>query len=366
MGISQIGSTTTLYPVSSLTLTGSTTQSRCTTATVSDTGKIAKSSACTTSSATVLYGSSQSVAKVIVSSTALSSCSTPTSCKTVISCKTPSSCKTITSCETPSSCRTISSCTTPSASITQYPADRHTGYLTTEQLIEIPYWDAIGYREIHAADFLSQELYEFYKDIIYISDFEAEHSGKYSFIFNEIEINVEKDRNIKEQSEKEEKKRELNPGQAYFHEVGHAMDDFMSDWGTISNKSKYDFYGALKKDFENAINRVIRYSKPQRKFDSIVDDIINRGIDCGLEDIICGFGVKNGYDVESKFKYCHRNKDNSVDTEYYTKENIQKEAFAHFFEAGMDCDTSRMDKIKEYFPTAVEIYHKMIRDAIYE
>ena len=49
---------------------------------------------------------------------------------------------------------------------------------------------------------------------------------------------------------------------------------------------------------------------------------------------------------------------------YYNKNSIAKEAFAHFFEAGMSADTTKLDYIKEIFPSAYQEYQKMIQDEL--
>ncbi len=52
------------------------------------------------------------------------------------------------------------------------------------------------------------------------------------------------------------------------------------------------------------------------------------------------------------------------DSDYYTEDSIAKEAFAHFFEAGMSDTSIKLDYIKEVFPNAYEEYVKMIKEEL--
>lgn len=49
---------------------------------------------------------------------------------------------------------------------------------------------------------------------------------------------------------------------------------------------------------------------------------------------------------------------------YYTKESMSKEAFAHFFEAGMSNTDDKINYIKEIFPNAYNEYLKIAQDEV--
>jgi len=98
MTVNTVGSTTTLYPVTSSLATSTSTgiignnATSSTSAGVSTTSVAAKSSSATasiTSSTTLVYGSASSTAKTVVSCTTPSACVTPSSCTTPSACTTP-------------------------------------------------------------------------------------------------------------------------------------------------------------------------------------------------------------------------------------------------------------------------------------
>ena len=158
-------------------------------------------------------------------------------------------------------------------------------------------------------------------------------------------------------------------GQAYFHEVGHAVDDFIDGFGNASNDNSYDFYEALQEDFEKCLKDVIKSNNcnKQEAYDSIIESVCSDIYYLGLQDILCGLAVKNDLKVEGRgiyYNHVTRNEDESEDYSYYTKKHIEREAFGHFFEAGMDYNTKNLQEIKKYFPTAYEMYHKMLSDDI--
>ena len=49
---------------------------------------------------------------------------------------------------------------------------------------------------------------------------------------------------------------------------------------------------------------------------------------------------------------------------YYSRRNTPIEAFAHFFEAGMNADPTKLNYIKEIFPSAYKEYQRMIKDEL--
>ena len=98
MTVNTVGSTTTLYPVTSSVVASTSTgiignnATSSTSAGVSTTRVAAKSSSATaniTSSTTLVYGSASSTAKTVVSCTTPSACVTPSSCTTPSACTTP-------------------------------------------------------------------------------------------------------------------------------------------------------------------------------------------------------------------------------------------------------------------------------------
>ena len=49
---------------------------------------------------------------------------------------------------------------------------------------------------------------------------------------------------------------------------------------------------------------------------------------------------------------------------YYSEMNIENEAFAHFFEAGMSYKPQKLLYILEVFPNAYDRFNEMIKDEI--
>ncbi len=98
MTVNTVGSTTTLYPITSSVAASTSTgtigsnATSSTSAGISTTSVVAKSSSATaniTSSTTLVYGSASSTAKTVVSCTTPSACVTPSSCTTPSACTTP-------------------------------------------------------------------------------------------------------------------------------------------------------------------------------------------------------------------------------------------------------------------------------------
>ena len=134
---------------------------------------------------------------------------------------------------------------------------------------------------------------------------------------------------------------------ALFHEVGHGLDAAYGDISVL-----HPFKAALQKDFDDVVNSYCKYynigkdeafveiseSLKEDKFHSISD--------------LCG-GLSDNKCVG---RYRHK-KD-------YWKNNLgalEKEAFAHFYEATIRNDADKLDAIKQMFPSAYRVFEDMLR-----
>lgn len=118
----------------------------------------------------------------------------------------------------------------------------------------------------------------------------------------------------------------------------------------------YDFYDKLNQD----LNKYIEEIKEENGFSNNKDaysylsqwlweDEDNKN---GVSDLVNGLtdGVASG-------KWAHSD-------DYYNKKSIANEAFAHFFEAGMSADSTKVEYIKELFPSAWDEYQTMLEDEL--
>lgn len=191
---------------------------------------------------------------------------------------------------------------------------------------------------------------------VFINVIDANHMGYYDDMSNTIQLNMQKDN---------EDKSKNGRGQAYYHEVGHMVDDYIDCFGSASNDWTYDFYDALKKDFDNIIRRMnitkekMDSDSEEKNFTVFTKEIVDKGEEYfGVQDLVYGFGHILGYQPnKGEYQYTHENVD-------YNEEMLSNEAFAHFFEAGMDYKEDKLNRIKEYFPNAYKVYQKMLEDAI--
>lgn len=151
-----------------------------------------------------------------------------------------------------------------------------------------------------------------------------------------IRVNLEKDRN--------------NRRGAYtttFHEIGHAIDRAA---GHISN-SKH-FKDSLINDFENL---VFAYKKQYNLSRSEVYEEISKNIrkhnQHSISDILGGI-TQN----KCKGKYSH-------EVKYWeTPHKLEREAFAHFYEAYARNDADKIEMLSQMFPEATRIFTELLED----
>lgn len=205
------------------------------------------------------------------------------------------------------------------------------------------YEEMLEYRFEHAVDPNTKKLYIKYCRQIAIQTNTYTGHSHYEPFMNVIKYNKEKDAvNAR------------GAGTTYFHEVGHLIDD-KSDWnGKTSSDWSYDFYDKLKKDTDNYVKKVKKENDLKTKKEAYLeiknwldDDLNNKS---GVSDLLTGLSK---YEIVGTWKH---------EKEYYTKHKLENEAFAHFFEAGMAADDTKLKYIKQVFPTAFKEYQKMLSD----
>ena len=210
------------------------------------------------------------------------------------------------------------------------------------------YDEIIEYRCEHAINPLCRKLYEKYEDEIDVDDYKYTEDGRpaglYEYFWNEINLNEDNDLT-----------NERGYANTYFHEVGHCMDDVSDLNGYTSNDMDYDFIDVLREDYENLLLRlqdVYKISK-EEAYDKVNEWLdVDQDMKNGVSDILKG--LSNG-EIEGKWGHS----DN-----YYTDKKIEREAFAHFFEAGMSYKPQKLLYILEVFPNAYDRFNEMIKDEI--
>ena len=219
--------------------------------------------------------------------------------------------------------------------------------LKDEDVFEgMTYEEIIQYRYENAVNEKCKALYEKYMNSIDVVNYNEEERNHYNFVTNNIKLN-----------ESEDMINERGYACTYFHEVGHCMDDFGNIIMGISGNSKYDFYEVLKSDYEAFLNKVQEENGLTREeaYDW-VSAWLDKDVDMknGVSDILTGLS-------ESKIagKYGH-------DEYYYIKGNVEKEAFAHFFEAGMSYKPLKQMYIQEIFPNAHKVFEQIVTDELQE
>lgn len=217
----------------------------------------------------------------------------------------------------------------------------------------ILYEDVLENRISNAVEPSAKQLYEKFQSKIIINNENSKVTGEYKYFLNYIDYNK-----IKDSMDPK------GPGSVYFHEVGHLIDD-QSDWfGSRSNEHSYQFFDTLQSDFNNYYNSVKSSiaKNSNMEISEITEKMVYKEIEgwletnvdmkSGVSDIICGLtGTYMG-------SYWHNEKG------YYTDTNISKEAFAHFFEAGISDNNTKIDYIREVFPNAYNTYLEMVKDAL--
>ncbi len=210
---------------------------------------------------------------------------------------------------------------------------------------DMSYEEYLQYRYENAVDENTRKLYEKYMDNINIKDDDYEDGAFYNSFWNHIKYNAEDDaENVR------------GIGCTYYHETGHLIDD-QSDWfGDTSTDGSYDFYEKLNEDVDNYINNIME-EKGYTDIEDAYSDFSNwlnedGNMKNGISDLVNGIT-----DGKACGGWSHAD-------DYYNSKSIPNEAFAHFFEAGMAADPTKLDYIKEVFPSAYAEYQKMIEDEL--
>lgn len=211
--------------------------------------------------------------------------------------------------------------------------------------VEELYEDVLEDREKNAVDENTKKLYQKYKSKIKINSDDYDETAHYQPLKNHINYNLEEDY-----------ENERGAGSTYYHEVGHLVDDRSDCFGNTSTDARYDFYESLNKDLDSWIKNRMRekgYTDIQDAYDDLSEWLwTDPDHKSGVSDIVKG--LTNG---QARGRWGH-------DSDYYNDSSIAKEAFAHFFEAGMCSDSSKIDYIKELFPSAYNEYQKMVADEL--
>lgn len=133
-----------------------------------------------------------------------------------------------------------------------------------------------------------------------------------------------------------------------FHEIGHAIDAAM---GRPSLNSS--FKAAIERDYENGVRLYMKQFGVSREEAYIgMSEYMNKQSDAihGVSDI---YGGLSGHKVVGPYGH--------EDPKYWEQEgNIQKEMFAHFFEATSRNDVEAIEIYERFFPEAYDLYKKMM------
>lgn len=207
------------------------------------------------------------------------------------------------------------------------------------------YEEYLEYRYENASDENTKRIYKKFLDNIRIKDDDYDDTAYYDSFWNHIKYNKDDDStNVR------------GVGCTYYHEVGHLIDD-QSDWfGDTSTDGSYDFYEKLSNDVDNYVNTIME-EKGYTDINDAYDDLstwlnTDGNMKNGVSDLVNG--LTNG---EACGGWSHSD-------DYYNEDSISHEAFAHFFEAGMSADPTKLEYIKEIFPTAYEEYQSMLEDEL--
>lgn len=138
----------------------------------------------------------------------------------------------------------------------------------------------------------------------------------------------------------------------YYHEVGHLMDDKMSDKGYLSDNK--EFGSALKTDFNNYVQSYMDENNVSRSSALKAIGQSMRGKDymdfVGASDLAGGL---SGGAAQGRFGHSQG---------YWRGNALNHEAFAHFFEAGMGGTKAQQENLKKMFPTAHAQFMQWIQD----
>ena len=123
----------------------------------------------------------------------------------------------------------------------------------------------------------------------------------------------------------------------------------------ISGKSKYDFYEVLKSDYEAFLSKVQEENGLTREgvylwIENWLKD--DEDMKNGISDVL---GLLSEGKIEGKYGH---------GPDYYKKNKIEKETFAHFFEAGMSYKPLKQIYIQEIFPNAHKVFEQMVTEEL--
>lgn len=210
------------------------------------------------------------------------------------------------------------------------------------------YYAGCAERRENAIDDEVARLYDKYKNKIHIGSDTYKDGAYYNPIKNKVYFNWEEDAE--------------NPRGAYctyYHEVGHMIDDYTKWWGDSS--SSKSFTKALQSDFDNYVSKIMKENSCDRtKAYEIISDWLWEDADNknGISDLCGGLSGNKCLGV-----WGHKDSYWSGKKEYDVPDKVNNEAFAHFFEASMATDDTKLDYIKELFPTAYDEFKKIVRNS---
>lgn len=207
------------------------------------------------------------------------------------------------------------------------------------------YEEILEYRAENAVDENTRRLYERYRDRVDINNDSYDGTAHYNNFRNEINYNAEDDAT-----------NPRGPGCTYYHEIGHLIDD-QSDWNsTTSTDWSYDFYDCLQADVDNWLRNCMRengYTSIDQAYADLSAWLMqDPNMKNGVSDLVNGLT-----EGRSCGRWGH-------DDDYYDSKSIPREAFAHFFEAGMCSDPTKLNYIREIFPSAYREFQDMIEDEL--
>ncbi len=217
---------------------------------------------------------------------------------------------------------------------------------TTYEIIALKkfYDNTLEWRGNHAYDPNVQKLYHKFLDELDVNTWHETDGAFYNDFWNEIHIDSDDDSvNVKQ------------PGCTYFHEYGHMVDDFSQTFGDIS--STKDFSETLESDFNNYVQKVKKeqgFTTDADAYGFIEDWLRNDNPDLknGISDMVNGLSSGK----------CSGNWSHSAD--YYNDSSIACESYAHFFEASMYYDSTKIDYMREVFPESYKKFKEMVDEEI--
>ena len=208
--------------------------------------------------------------------------------------------------------------------------------LRADERISDDYYDAIKTKFSHGSDDAKKAFNKFVPED---SVADAEHIGTaaYSPSKKKIRMNYYVDLY-----------NHRGVGVTWFHEHGHMIDDMA---GNLSDNE--EFYNALFKDKRDYTTRLIldKGAKDlQEAYSMLTAELMDTRSQSGVADIFNGLTV-------GKIKASGYH-----DEDYWCKENLLCEAFAHMYEAQFD--EVRYTQMKKYFPGALSVFEKILKEAV--